>query len=130
MIKINSKQILLVTLLCLTPFFLTACTKTGDTNSGNSKIKSEFPVPQDVKNVTNLDNSVINFQTKLSIKESMDFYKSEFTKINLTERTITTSVTNTTFSMVFDGAANGQAVVVQGVTIENKTNISIRYEKI
>jgi len=130
MIKINSKQILLATLLCITPFLLTACTKTSDVNLEKSKIKSEFPVPQDVKNVTNLDNSVINFQTKLGIKESMDFYKSEFTKLNLTERTITTSVTDTTFSMVFDGSSNGQAIVVQGVTIENNTNISIRYEKI
>ena len=66
----------------------------------------------------------------MKLKESETFYRTELTKLGLKERTINTAVTDTTFSFVFDGDANGKAIVIQGVDIAGKTNINIRYEQI
>lgn len=89
-----------------------------------------FPLPGNVSTFTKASGDAINFQTTLSIKEAESFYRSELTKMNLKERTINTAVTETTFSMVFDGYKNGKAVVVQGVDISGKTNVNIRFEQI
>ena len=89
-----------------------------------------FPLPSSVLNFTKASGDAINFQTTLNIKDSEAFYRTELTKMSLKERTINTSVTDTTFSMVFDGYKNGKAIVVQGVDISGKTNINIRFEQI
>jgi len=84
-----------------------------------------FPMPSSVSNFTKgTDGSQVNFQTSLNLKQT------ELTKMGLTERTINTSVTEDTFSMVFDGHESGKAVVVQGVNIQGKTNVNIRLEAI
>ncbi|OGC50870.1 hypothetical protein A2716_02440 [candidate division WWE3 bacterium RIFCSPHIGHO2_01_FULL_40_23] len=90
-----------------------------------------FPMPSSVSNFTKgTDGSQVNFQTSLNLKQTEEFYRTELTKMGLTERTINTSVTEDTFSMVFDGHESGKAVVVQGVNIQGKTNVNIRLEAI
>ena len=87
---------------------------------------SEFPMPADATNVVNMGNTVINFQTKLSLDEAMSFYRDEFGKSGYTERSELTVTAGGTFSMVFDGHESGQAVTVQGVDFGDGTvNISI-----
>jgi hypothetical protein len=46
----------------------------------------------------------------------------------ITEREVNFSQTDTTFSMVFDGASNGKQIVIQGVVMGDKVNVNIRYE--
>ena len=88
-------------------------------------------MPSSVSNFTKgTDGSQVNFQTSLNLKQTEEFYRTELTKMGLTERTINTSVTEDTFSMVFDGHESGKAVVVQGVNIQGKTNVNIRLEAI
>ncbi len=101
----------------------------GGTGSGGYNTK--FPMPGGVSNFTDTGNGSINFQTSLSLKDTIAFYRDAFTKEGLTERTVNTAITDTTFSMVFDGDPSGQAIVVQGVDLGNgKTNVNIRYEKV
>ena len=95
---------------------------------------SEFPLPETVQNLTkqpgvNGTNSV-NFQTDLSLTEAVEFYRQSLTEQGLKEREINTAITNTTFNLVFEGAENGLAVVVQGVDLGELTNVNIRYEKL
>jgi len=98
---------------------------------GNSGYNTKFPLPGNVSNFTDTGNGSINFQTSMSLKDTIAFYRDAFGKQGLTERTINTSITDTTFSMVFDGDPSGQAVVIQGVDLGNgKTNVNIRYEKV
>jgi hypothetical protein len=99
----------------------------GATGSYNTK----FPMPGSVSNFTDTGNSSINFQTSLSIKDTIAFYRDAFKKEGITERTVNTAITDTTFSLVFDGDPSGQSIVVQGVDLGNgKTNVNIRYEKV
>ena len=87
---------------------------------------SEFPMPDDATNVINMGDTVLNFQTKLSLDEAMAFYRDEFGKSGYTERDLLTVTSDTTFSMVFDGHKSGQAITVQGVDLGDGTiNISI-----
>jgi hypothetical protein len=87
---------------------------------------SEFPMPADATNVVNMGNTVLNFQTKLSLDEAMSFYRDEFGKSGYTERSELTVIAGSTFSMVFDGHESGQAITVQGVDFGDGTvNISI-----
>ncbi len=104
----------------------------GNTTSpGGSSYNTKFPLPSSVINFTDTGNGSINFQTKMSIKDTIDWYRGAFSSAGLKERTDNTAITDTTFSMVFDGDPSGQAIVIQGVDLGNGlTNVNIRYEKI
>lgn len=120
----------IVVIVLIAVFFIA---KPGSKNSPSSQsaaYNSIFPLPSSVSTFTKTEEEAVNFQTTLSVKDSESFYRTELTKMGLKERTINTSVTDTTFSMVFDGYKNGKAVVVQGVDISGKTNINIRFEQI
>ncbi len=91
---------------------------------------TEFPLPADVQNFTG-GGDQINFATSLNVEDSIQFYRDALTALGLTERTLNTAITETTFSMVFDGHENGKAIVVQGVDLGNgTTNINIRFEDV
>lgn len=93
--------------------------------------ETEFPIPDDASNGFDLGNGMISFQTGLSITDSLAFYREAFTAAGYTEREITTSVTDTTFSIVFDGHESGKAIVVQAVDLGNGlVNITLRFEDI
>ena len=97
----------------------------------STEYDTEFPLPETVENFIAVGDTGINFATDLSIEESVDFYRQEFEDAGLTERTINTAITDTTFSIVFDGHESGQAIVVQGVDLGNgTTNINIRFEDV
>ncbi len=89
-----------------------------------------FPLPDDVQNFTGGGDQV-NFATSLTVEEAIGFYRSALAEMGLSERTLNTAITETTFNMVFDGHESGQAVVVQGVDLGNgTTNINIRFEDV
>ncbi|MBT3390192.1 MAG: hypothetical protein HN413_07245 [Chloroflexi bacterium] len=91
---------------------------------------TEFPLPDDVQNFTGGDDQV-NFATSMTLEQAIDFYRRIFAEMGLTERKINTAITDTTFSMVFDGHAKGQAIVIQGVDLGNSmTNVNIRFEDV
>jgi len=104
-------------------------TSSGGGSGGGQNTK--FPMPDNVSNLTDMGNGSVNFQTSLSLKDTIQFYRDAFTTQGLTERTANTSITSTTFSLVFDGDPGGQAIVVQGVDLGNgKTNVNIRFENV
>src|SRR5574340_1096220 len=97
----------------------------GGGAGGGGSFDTDFPVPSDATEFIDLGDESVNFQTGLSVSESLEFYRTELTARGLTERTINTSTTDATFSVVFDGDPSGKAVVVQGVDLGNgKTNIN------
>ena len=90
-----------------------------------------FPLPDDVQNFTGEGGeSQVNFQTSLSLDEVIEFYRQAFAEKGLTERTLLTATTDTTFSMVFDGWPNGKALVIQGVDLGASRNVNIRFEDV
>jgi hypothetical protein len=99
--------------------------------SAQSEIDTDFPIPDDVQNLMQLGENSINFQTGMSIPEVVDFYRQTFTTQGLTERPLLTSITDSTVSMVFDGAPNGMAIVLQCVDLgDGTTNVNLRYEDV
>lgn len=95
-----------------------------------SRIESEFPLPGDVFNYLEQDGGA-NFQSSMNLSQALDFYRMELTAQGLTERQLLTVVEEDVFSVVFDGAPNDQALVIQGVRLEaGGININIRYEDI
>ncbi|MGE5073265.1 MAG: hypothetical protein ACM3MF_07550 [Anaerolineae bacterium] len=103
---------------------------TGGNGGSGGNYSTKFPMPDSVINFTEMGNGAINFQTKMSIKDTLQFYRAAFEKQGLKERETNTAITATTFSLVFDGDTSGQAVVLQGVDLGNgMTNVNIRYEK-
>ena len=102
---------------------------TGTDGSGGSGYNTKFPLPDSVINFTDTGDDSINFQSKMSLKDTIDWYRAAFAKQNLKERTENTALTDTTFNIVFDGDPSGQAIVIQGVDLGNGlTNVNIRYE--
>src|SRR5258708_3538900 len=106
-----------------------ACGALGGGGSGSSSAGSPFPMPPDASHVQDMGNGTFNFQTAMSLKDVMSFYRDAFSKKGITERTANTVTSDTTFNLVFDGDPSGKAIVVQGVDLGNgMTNGSIRYE--
>jgi hypothetical protein len=92
---------------------------------------TEFPLPENFSQLTDTGSGTVNFQTNLGIEETISFYRQTFSDIGYMERTINTAITETTFSIVFDGHDSGQAIIIQGVDLgDGNTNISIRFEDI
>lgn len=99
-------------------------------NQDSSEGEADFPMPDDASNVLRIAGTV-NFQTNLSLEETMKFYRDVFGSQGYAEREILTVVSDTTFSMVFDGHESGQAIVVQGVDLgDGTTNVNIRLEDV
>ena len=104
----------------------------SESNGGGSFTSSaDFPMPSDASNVVKLGNDTVNFQTKMTLAESMTFYRTEFGKLGYKERGILTVTSDSTFSIVFDGHKSGKATLIQGVNLGNgTTNISIRLDNV
>jgi hypothetical protein len=91
---------------------------------------SDFPLTSDAQNVISIAGTT-NYQTSLSLDEVMDFYRDEYGKQGLTERELLTVTSEGVFSMVFDGHASGQAIVIQGVDLGDGTvNVSITLQDV
>lgn len=105
---------------------------TAACGGGGSSFDTNFPLPDSVSNFSGEGgDSPINFQTDLSLDETVSFYRQALSQQGYTERTINTAITETTASLVFDGHDSGQALVVQVVDIGNgATNVNVRFEDI
>lgn len=98
-------------------------------DDGNT-VETDFPVTEDAYNLTEAGGSLI-FYTNMSLEETMDFYRDEYTSRGYTEREILTIVSDGTFSMVFDGDPSGKAVVIQSVDLgDGSRTVSIRLEDV
>jgi hypothetical protein len=103
----------------------------GGTSTSGGQYNTKFPLPGSVVNFTDTGNGSINFQTKMSLKDTLQFYRDAFGKQGLKERSENSAITDRTFSLVFDGDPSGQAIVLQGVDLGNGlTNVNLRYEKV
>lgn len=99
-------------------------------NNNDGAINTDFPMTADAHNVTEAAGSLI-FYTKLSLEDTMQFYRNEYTAKGYTEREILTVVSDGTFSMVFDGDPSGKAVVIQSVDLgDGSRTVSIRLEDV
>jgi hypothetical protein len=95
----------------------------------DSEYDTIFPLPDDVQDFLDLGDDSINFKTSLSVEGAIEFYRQAFKAEHLTERSLNTAITETTFSLVFDGHSSGKAIVIQGVDLgDGTTNINIRFE--
>ena len=96
----------------------------------DSTIATDFPMTPDAYNVTQAAGSLI-FYTKLSLEDTMKFYRDEYTSKGYTEREVLTTVSDGIFSMVFDGDPSGKAVVIQSVDLgDGSRTVSIRLEEV
>jgi hypothetical protein len=93
-------------------------------------VETEFPLPDSVNNLTEVMGTLI-FQTDMTMEETLVFYRNAFTAEGYTERDLLTAITDQTASLVFDGHASGQAIVLQLVALtETSTNVALRFEDI
>ena len=99
---------------------------------GTEDFETPFPLPNDVQQYTDLsgDGLSVNFQTSMSLNESVEFYQQALSDLGLSERPLLTVIEEDVFSMVYDGWEDGRAVVVQGVDLGDTTNINIRLEDV
>jgi hypothetical protein len=100
-------------------------------SDSSSTIETDFPLTDDAFNVMDLGNGSILYYTKLSAEDVMQFYRDAYTAKGYTERTVTTVVSDTTFSMVFDGDPSGKAVIIQSVAMgDGSRTITVRLEDV
>ena len=103
----------------------------GSAGGSSGTYETEFPLPANVDNFMDLGDGAINYQTSMSLNDVVKFYRDAFASAGYAERDITTSITDTTFSIVWDGHPNGKAIVVQGVDLGDGTvNVNVRFEDV
>lgn len=91
---------------------------TGDDSGITIDADSDFPMLDDASNVVEVAGT-LTFQTSSSLEDVMKFYRDYYTSQGYTEREPLTTVSDGTFSFVFDGDPSGKAVVIQGVDLGN-----------
>jgi len=92
---------------------------------------SEFPMTADAYQVVNIGDGSVLYYTKLSLEDTMKFYRDEYTSRGYTERELLTVVSDGVFSMVFDGDPSGKAVVIQSVDLgDGSRTVTIRLEDV
>jgi hypothetical protein len=107
-----------------------AATPDDSGSGGGGGCSSEFPVPDDAQNCIEAGGT-LNFQTAMSLNDTLKFYEDRLTGQGLTERQLLHVVSDTTFSIVYDGHSSGKSVVVQAVDLGNgNTNVNIRLETV
>ena len=85
-----------------------------DNGGGGSQDVGGYPIPSDATNVISAADTV-TFTTKLSVDEIMAFYRDEYGKQGLTERTSMTVTMSQLFTIAFDGDPSGKAISISGV---------------
>jgi|SRR5215217_7853861 len=102
----------------------------GNSDS-SSTIVTDFPMTDDAFNIMDLGNGSVLYYTKLSAEDAMQFYRDAYTAKGYTERKVTTVVSDTTFSIVFDGDPSGKAVIIQSVNMgDGSRTITVRLEDV
>lgn len=94
----------------------------GDSGSGSSV--EDLPKPDDAEILISEGNT-ISLQTKLSLDDTMAYYRDEFGKLGYQEDSTFTVTSDTTFSMVFTGHESGKKLVVQGVDFGGSTTVTV-----
>ncbi len=104
-----------------------------DIPSASTQFRTSFPMPDAA--VSNFiqtgtgDSEAVNYAVNLSLIQVAQFYRRELRAQGLTERDVTTIITDEVVNLVFDGADNGRAVVIQVVSLGGGTvNVNVRYE--
>lgn len=99
-------------------------------SSGSTTVETDFPLPRDYDNLMQVSDTTINFQTSMSVAEVVEFYRAEFASLGYGEREIVTTITEESFSLVFDGHPGGLPIVLQGFDMGGSTNVSLRFEDV
>jgi len=103
---------------------------TDSDNNTDSTTSTDYPMTADASNVTEVNGTLI-FTTKLSLEDTMKFYRDEYLSRGYTERELLTVVSEGTFSMVFDGDPSGKAVVIQSVDLgDGSRTVTVRLEDV
>ncbi|SRR6266498_3764555 len=103
---------------------------TPNDNNTDNGISTDFPMTADAYNATQAGETLV-YYTKLSLEDTMKFYRDEYTSRGYTEREALTVVSGGTFSMVFDGDPSGKAVVIQSVDLgDGSRTVAIRLEDV
>jgi hypothetical protein len=104
-------------------------TESNDSNT-DATTTTDFPTTTDAYGLTEVSGTLI-FYTKLSLEDTMKFYRDEYSSRGYTEREALTVVSNGTFSMIFDGDPSGKAIVIQSVDLDDGSRtVTIRLEDV
>ncbi len=99
------------------------------------KYDMSFPLPGDVQNLRKtLRGGQVNFQTDLTLREIVDFYRRGFTARGLVEIELLTLITDECISLVFTGLPRDKRAILQAIDLGygsniDRRNVNLRTEK-
>ncbi len=86
-----------------------------------------FPLPDDVYITNSLpESNQVDFETRLSLEETVNFYRQSFMERGLTELEDTTLIEPDVVSLAFEGLPEGNIVVLQAVDLHQSSKRDIR----
>ncbi len=89
---------------------------------------ADLPVPLNFYNYIGAGNDAISYSVSMPLADLMKFYRDEFAKIKLKERADAAVITDTSFSLTWDGHPSDKAVLVEAQDAgQNVINVTVRF---
>lgn len=120
-------------LLALTVLVLASlsCQALGGGGDSDQAVNPDFPMTEDAFNVMDMGDGSLLYYTKMPLEDVMKFYRAEYAARGFTEREASTTVSDSIFSIVFDGDPGGKAIVIQSVDLgDGSRTVAIRLEDV
>jgi hypothetical protein len=95
-------------------------TNENEGDGGGIQDVGGFPVPTGATSVVTA-GGVVTYITTMSVNEVVTFYRDEYGKQGLTERTSMSVTMEQLFNLVFDGDSSGKAISISGADMGDGT---------
>lgn len=90
-------------------------------SGGDSSVSPDYPMPSDATGVLSY-SGITSFQTKMTLDETIAFYRDEYGKLGYTENDTMTVTTSSSFTLAFDGDSSGKTILIAGVDLGDGTS--------
>lgn len=92
--------------------------------------ETDLPLSEDAYEVLALSADMVTFTSDLSLEEVAEFYRLYAEENGLTEREITTIITDDVINLVFDGWSDTQALIVQAIPFDGATTVTVSVQDV
>ena len=105
-------------------------TASGDAGLESVDSETDLPTTADAYELLSLSEDLVTFTSDLSLEEVAEFYRAYAEENGLTEREITTIITEDVISIIFDGWPTGESLTVQAIPYDGATTVTVSIQDV
>ncbi len=102
----------------------------GDAGFESVDSETDLPTTEDAYQVLSLSEDLVTFTSDLSLEDVVAFYRDYASENGLTEREITTIITDDVISLIFDGWPTGESLTIQAIPYDGATTVTVSVQDV